>query len=106
MINNYSLNNYINNLSIQLFMEILKVKQAKANLFNILAQINQDHLPRVITSKKGDAVLISKEDWESLQETVYLQSIPGLVQSIKQAEETNDWVSEEEFMRELDGMDN
>jgi prevent-host-death family protein len=84
-------------------MEIMGASQARANLFNILAQINQDHLPRVITSKKGDAVLISKEDWESLQETLYLQSIPGLVESIKQAELANDWVSEEEFMRELDG---
>ncbi|HBW57726.1 MAG TPA: prevent-host-death protein, partial [Oscillatoriales bacterium UBA8482] len=40
-----------------------------------LEQVNQDHLPRMITSQNGDAILVSKEDWESLQETLYLQSI-------------------------------
>lgn len=45
-----------------------------------------------------------KEDWESLQETLYLQSIPGFVSKIKKAEQF-DWVSEEEFMRALDGLE-
>jgi antitoxin YefM len=87
-------------------MKILKAKEAKANLFNLVEQVNSDHLPRIITSKNGDAVLLSKEDWDSLQETLYLQSIPGFIESIKEAENTNDWVSEEEFLRELDGMEN
>lgn len=42
-------------------------------------------------------MLLSKDDWESLQETLYLQSIPGLVESIKEAEIAEDWVSEAEF---------
>ncbi len=86
-------------------MEIFSTSKARANLFSLVEQVNKDHLPRIITSKNGDAVLISKQDWESIQETLYLQSIPGLVESIKEAEETEDWVSEEEFMRELDGME-
>jgi antitoxin YefM len=69
-------------------------------------QVNKDHLPRMITSRKGDAVLLSKEDWESLQETIYLQSIPGLVESIGEAEQADDWVSEEDFLKALDGMEN
>lgn len=83
-------------------MKILKTKEAKANLFNLVEQVNSDHLPQIITSKNGDAVLLSKEDWDSLQETLYLQSIPGFVESIKESENANDWVSEEEFLRELD----
>jgi antitoxin YefM len=46
-----------------------------------------------------------KEDWESLQETLYLQSIPNFVSEIKKAEQLNDWVSEAEFMRTLDGLE-
>lgn len=86
-------------------MKIFNASEARANLFSLLQQVNQDHHPRMITSKKGDAVLISKDDWESLQETIYLQSIPHLVESIKEAEEADDWVSEEEFLQELDNVE-
>ncbi len=82
-------------------MEIVNVSSARTNLFSLIEQVNKDHLPRIITSKKGDAVLLSKEDWESLQETIYLQSIPGLIESIKESERADDWVSEEDFLQEL-----
>ncbi len=86
-------------------MEILSASEARANLFSLVEQVNKDHLPRQITSRKGNAVLLSKEDWDSLQETLYLQSIPGFVQSVIVAEQADDWVSEEEFLRNLDGME-
>ena len=86
-------------------MEILSASKARANLFSLVEQVNKDHLPRQITSRKGNAVLLSKDDWDSLQETLYLQSIPGYVQSVRAAEQADDWVSEEEFLRNLDGMD-
>lgn len=83
-------------------MEIVKASTARANLFGLVEQVNQDHLPRIITSKNGDAVLLSKKDWDGLQETLYLQSISGLVASVKQAELDDDWVSEDEFLRVLE----
>jgi antitoxin YefM len=86
-------------------MKIISASQARANLFRLVEQVNKDHLPRTITSKKGDAVLLSKEDWESLQETLYLQSVPGLVQSVREAEQANDWVSEEVFLKALHGLE-
>lgn len=86
-------------------MEIVSASQARAKLFSLLEEVNQDHLPRIITSKKGDAVLLSKEDWESLQETLYLQSVPGFVESIREAEQADDWVSEEDFLKALDGVE-
>jgi antitoxin YefM len=49
--------------------------------------------------------MLPEADWDSSQETLYLQSIPSLVQSIKVAEQEDDWVSEEEFLERLDGMD-
>ena len=87
-----------------LLMEIFSASEARANLFSLVEQVNKNHLPREITSRKGNAVLLSKEDWDSLQETLYLQSIPGFVQSVKAAEQ-NEWVLEEEFLRNLDRMD-
>lgn len=86
-------------------MEIFKASEARANLFNLVAKVNQDHLPRIITSRHGDAVLLSKADWESIQETLYLQSIPQLVESIRAAEQADDWVSEDEFMGALYGLE-
>ena len=87
-------------------MEIITASNARSNLFSLVEQVNKDHHPRVITSRRGDAVLLSKTDWENLQETLYLQSIPGLVESIKQAEQEEDWVSEETFLKELDELEN
>ncbi len=86
-------------------MDVLSASQARANLFKLLEQVNQDSKPRIITSRKGDGVLISKDDWESLQETLYLQSVPELVESIKEAEADDEWVSEREFMDKLNGLD-
>lgn len=60
-------------------MEIFSASQARAKLFSLLEQVNKDHSPRVITSRQGDAVILSKDDWDSIQETLYLQSIPGLL---------------------------
>jgi antitoxin YefM len=86
-------------------MDIHSASQARANLFKLLEQVNQESKPCIITSRKGDGVLISKDDWDSLQETLYLQSIPGLVESIRQAEADDEWVSEEDFIEELNGLD-
>lgn len=86
-------------------MDIFSATEAKDNLSELVEQVNIDHLPRIITSENGDAILLSKKDWESLQETLYLQSIPGFVQSIKEAEESDDWVCEEEFLRALDDVE-
>ena len=86
-------------------MDIHSASQARANLFKLLEQVNKESKPCVITSRKGDGVLISKDDWESIQETLYLQSIPGFVESIKQAKADDEWVSEAEFMNELNDLD-
>jgi antitoxin YefM len=53
----------------------------------------------------GRYTVTKKDDWESLQETLYLQSIPSLVESIKEAEQADDWLSEEDFLKALNGME-
>ena len=79
-------------------MDIHSASQARANLFKLLEQVNQDK-PCIITSRKGDGVLISKDDWESIQETLYLQSIPGMQKSITEGMATplSECVSEDEL---------
>ena len=86
-------------------MDIHSASQARANLFKLLEQVNKESKPCIITSRKGDGVLISKDDWESIQETLNLQSIPGFVESIEKIEADSEWVSEAEFMNELNGLD-
>lgn len=63
-------------------MDIHDISQARENLLNLLAQVNQEGKPCLITSAQGDAVLLSKNDWESLQETICLLSIPEMQESI------------------------
>lgn len=80
-------------------MDIHSASQARANLFKLLEQVNQESKPCIITSRKGDGVLISKDDWENLQETLYLQSIPEMQESIIEGMATplSECVSEDEL---------
>ena len=41
-----------------------------------------------IATDKGAAILISQEEWNGLQETLYLQSIPGMTESILEGKAT------------------
>ena len=62
---------------------------ARKNLFPLIEQVNEDHTPIEITSKRGDAVLIGIEDYRALEETTYLLRSPAnvrrLVESLDQA---------------------
>lgn len=46
------------------------------------------HKPITIKGKKASAVLVSEQDWESIQETLYLLSVPGLRESIREELQT------------------
>ena len=80
-------------------MDIHSASQARANLFKLLEQVNLESKPCIITSRKGDGVLVSKDDWESIQETLYLKSISGMRESIKEGMTTplEDCVSEDQL---------
>lgn len=67
-------------------MKTLTATSARSDLFNILKQTVKGHLQTRITSKEGNAILISEEDFESLVETQELLSIKGLKDSIDQAD--------------------
>jgi prevent-host-death family protein len=50
----------------------------------LLDEASETHQPVQITGKRSSAVLVSEADWRSIQETLYLTSIPGMSESIKE----------------------
>lgn len=66
-------------------MTIVTATKASGNLYALIDEVNTSHEPIQITGKRGNAVLISEDDWRSIKETLYLQSIPGMVESIQKA---------------------
>ncbi len=63
-------------------MAILTASDARANLYRLIDQANESHEPVIIYGKRNNAVLVSEDDWKSIQETLYLVSIPGMKESI------------------------
>ena len=61
----------------------LPVTQARSRLYELLDQTAASHEPIQITGKRANAVLVSEQDWRSIQETLYLVSIPGMRDSIR-----------------------
>ena len=59
--------------------------EARQNLFQLLKASVKGHTPVKITSKEGDVVMLSEEDYESLLETLELLSVPGMRKSIQEA---------------------
>ncbi|HVT57302.1 MAG TPA: type II toxin-antitoxin system Phd/YefM family antitoxin [Thermoanaerobaculia bacterium] len=69
-------------------MKTITASKARANLYRLVEEAAQSSEPVQITGKRGSAVLISAQDWDALQETVYLLSIPGMRESIREGLET------------------
>ena len=70
-------------------MTAVNATTARQNLYQLIAEVNRSSIPVVITNNRGkNAVLLSEEDWNALQETVYLNSIPGLAESILTGDES------------------
>lgn len=63
-------------------MTTITATEARKLLYKLLDEVSDSHEPVQITGKRGNAVLVSQEDWEAVQETLYLVSIPGMRDSI------------------------
>ncbi len=59
--------------------------EARQNLFKLVRKSVKGHVPVKITSKEGDAVLVSEQDYEGLLETLELLSVPGMRKSVQEA---------------------
>lgn len=80
-----------------LIMSILNIAVAWAKLNRLIEEAIKTHWPIIITSKHGNAVLISESDWNAISETLYLLSVPGMHESIKQGLEEDVSVCDKEI---------
>ena len=65
-------------------MQTLSASDARANLYRLMDQTAESHQPITISGKRHVAVLVSAEDWQAIQETLYLLAVPGMRESIKE----------------------
>lgn len=65
-------------------MRRVTANEARTNLYRLMDQSAESHQPILISGKRTNAVLLSAEDWQAIQATLHLLSIPGMRQSIKE----------------------
>lgn len=65
-------------------MPMLTASEARSRLYRLIDEAAVHHEPVLITGKRNNAVLVSQEDWESIQATLFLLSIPGMRESIRE----------------------
>ncbi|MFN9645390.1 MAG: type II toxin-antitoxin system Phd/YefM family antitoxin [Cyanobacteriota bacterium] len=63
-------------------MTSVSATEARKRLYALIDEVGQSHEPVQINGKRGNAVLLSEEDWRAIQETLHLVSIPGMRESI------------------------
>ena len=78
-------------------MSTINITNARKDLYNLVENVNLYHEPTLIVGKKANAVLVSEDDWSAIQETLYLDAIPGMTKSILEGanEPIEDCISEE-----------
>ncbi len=69
-------------------MKTIAATEARKRLYKLLDEVAVTSEPVQITGRRANAVLISEADWRALEETVYLSSIPGMAESIREGLET------------------
>jgi antitoxin YefM len=65
-----------------MYMTSMNASEAREKLYRLLDETASDHEPVLITGPRSNAVLVGEEDWNSIQETLYLLSVPGMRESI------------------------
>lgn len=67
-------------------MNTINITNARQNLFQLVSDVNKGFNPITIINNKGEnAILLSETDWKDIEETIFLNSIPGFVESINDA---------------------
>ena len=65
--------------------KIMSVSQVRADIYNIMDETAKTHEPILITGKRNNVVMLSQEDWNAIEETLYLNTIPNMVSSIQES---------------------
>jgi antitoxin YefM len=69
-------------------MSTISASEARAKFYRLIDEAAASHQPVLITGKRNNAVLVSEEDWAAIQETLFLLSVPGMRESIKEGMNT------------------
>jgi antitoxin YefM len=69
-------------------MTTMNVSEARAALYRLVDETAESHEPVLIKGRRSRAVLIGEEDWRAIQETLFLLSVPGMRESIREGLET------------------
>ena len=69
-------------------MSTINIKNARKHLYRLVENVNLFSEPALIVGKKGNAVLLSEDDWNAIQETLYLNSIERMAESIRKGADT------------------
>ncbi|WP_034553387.1 type II toxin-antitoxin system Phd/YefM family antitoxin [Carnobacterium funditum] len=79
-------------------MSIVNPSQARKVFYQLLKDVNKNNEPIYISGKNEDseAVMISKKDWDAIQETLYLQS-SGVADTIQQRKQENEFIALEDI---------
>ena len=70
-------------------MKTVTAAEARSNLHRLMDFAAESHEPVVITGKRSRAVLVSEDDWRAIQETLFLLSVPGMRESIREGMEAS-----------------
>ncbi len=79
-------------------MSTINITNARQNLFQLVSEVNIGFNPITIVNNKGkNAVLISEDEWKNIEETLYLSSIPGMVDTINEIRKKENWEDASEY---------
>lgn len=67
-------------------MSITNATELRKNLFNTLDEVIEYNNPVTVNTRKGNAVILSEEDYNGMLETIYILSQKGLYKKIKEGE--------------------
>lgn len=82
-------------------MSTINITKARQNLFQLVTDVNIGFNPITIVNNKGkNAVLISEDEWKNIEETLYLSSIPGFIDDIKDIKNNEDWTKAKEYKKD------
>ena len=63
-------------------VKTVPINKAKDSILDLILETNKEHLPIILEDKNNSVVLLSLDDWNAIEETLYLSSIPGMKKSI------------------------
>lgn len=81
---------------------IINITNARKELYRLVEEVNENSCVVTITNSKGsNAVLLSEENWKSITESLYLNSVPGYAENLKELAKASeeDFLSEDEVLK-------